>query len=296
MEFPQGAALVIFGFNRIDEFKAMWNAVTGADNCYDRRLYVFIDGPKNRGVKDFSHDLLSIVEDDASRFISREFIVREDNLGLKVNIENGLDYVFSKERAAIILEDDIVIAKSAFLYVDKMLNILDKEQFGAISLYQYPLEFNREFSYSCPMYSCWGWATTAERWKSYREYIGPKLLLRWNSWLTFNQGIYATYIEQLIANEKGILRTWFIHWYLYNFNKHLPCIYPAVSLAKNIGFNEKGSNCEVATSEYDIDFWDELHFEIRKLEGRPYSSFFKQLRMNRYGLISVVRRYLRLYR
>lgn len=295
METIRGAALVIFGFNRIDEFKVMWNGVLGAENCYDRSLYIFIDGPKNHRDNDVSVDLLKIVEDDVSRFLTSEVIVRKDNLGLKVNIENGLDYVFSKEKAAIILEDDIVIAKSAFLYVDKMLTIFDKEQFGAISLYQYPSDFQREYSYSCSMYSCWGWATTAIRWNNYREYVGPKLSLRWDSWLSFNQGIYATYLEQLIANKRGLLHTWFIHWYFYNFCNRLPCIYPAKSLAKNIGFNENGSNCEVATSEYDVDFWDELHFEIRKVDGRPYSRFFKQLRMNRYGLISLLRRYLKLY-
>lgn len=295
MKTSHGPALVIFGYNRVDEFKQMWKGVIKATNCFNRSLYIFIDGPKNSITKDYSPDLIQIVEQDKNRFITTEIVIRKVNFGLKGNIENGLDYVFSKEEAALILEDDIVVAESAFLYVDSMIKNFSTNRFGAISLYQYPIPFQNKYSYACTMYSCWGWATTATRWNDYRRNIEFRTNLGLNSWLQFNQGIYSTYIEQLIANQKGVLNTWFIHWYLYNFVMNYSCIYPAKSLSRNIGFNEKGSNCEVATSEYDIEYWKELSFVIRKIEGRPYSNFFKKLHMNRLGIVSVLVRYLRLY-
>lgn len=286
------SAIVIFAYNRIDTLKEVWESIDIADSGYERNCYVFIDG-QSTSDNSITLEIQELCEVYKPLFNSFELFVREKNFGLKMNIELGLDYVFLKEKYAIILEDDILLAKCAFSYIDNMVGHLEGQDIACISLYQYPVKVPEDSSYLSTMFACWGWATSSEHWLTYRK-SEKDSRLPLTSFKEFNVGLYGTYIEQLIGNRFGVTSTWFVHWYLYNFLVGNRCLYPGKSLAANIGFNSDGTNCFVSTSEYDVPLGENYSMNIRPLNNDVYKNLFKGLRINRFGYISVIYRYIRI--
>lgn len=282
-------ALVIFAYNRVDTLKVVLEAIDVADDAYSRNVYFFVDGGSDETVR---NKVVNLCQEYSHRFLQSQMIVREENIGLKNNIERGLDYVFSREGSAIILEDDIVLSRIAFLYADEIVNSLN-DNISCISLYQYPIEFTESITCISSMFCCWGWMTNKHHWSTYRNSI-RRSTIPWGKYFEFNVGLYGTYSAQILANNIGVSETWFVHWYLFNFRLSKKCLYPSKSLAMNIGFNSAGTNCLKSTNEYDVVLSDNYSLEMVSIDNSAYKSFFRTLRINRFGVLSVIQRYLRI--
>jgi hypothetical protein len=169
------------------------------------------------------------------------------NLGCKIRVESGLDWIFDNVEYCIILEDDCKPDISFFEYcnfllikykLNKNISMISGDNFNISSD-----KLSNEYFYS--KYSnIWGWATWSDRWKKYRKYGCSNLLLnpikKITSLGTLNEYLFW---QKTIRNlNKGELNTWDYNWTIFNLNSSHLSIVPHVNLVQNIGFDRDSTH------------------------------------------------------
>ena len=134
------APIIIFTYNRPDKTLSVINSLKTNNLAKYSDLYIFSDGP-NKFKKDDFYKVNCIQEiiKNTDGFKSIKFIQSSKNLGLYRNITLGLDYIFKKNKKAIVLVDKIrlysgykhdqnVIKKIYFPYIKVLKEILEKDK------------------------------------------------------------------------------------------------------------------------------------------------------------------------
>lgn len=166
----------------------------------------------------------------------------DTNLGCRVRVSSGIDWIFEQVPEAIILEDDCLPHHTFFRFCQELLELYrEDERIGMISgdnyLFGYP-EINK--SYYFTRYSnIWGWASWRRAWKNYDvtmrhwpEFFQSKGLENLNmtkSELSFWKDVFNKTFQNRID-------TWDHQWVFANFINNRVSINPAVNLISNIGF------------------------------------------------------------
>ena len=105
------------------------------------RLYVFADGPKSGDAGDQrkcdeARGLLGHVDWPCE--VIR--VYNDENYGLRIQIEEKLSFLFAREKAAVILEDDCLPENDFFRFCEDGLHAYEKSpQLMAITGNQYPV-------------------------------------------------------------------------------------------------------------------------------------------------------------
>ena len=164
----------------------------------------------------------------------------EVNMGCKLRVSSGIDWVFKNVSEAIILEDDCLPSQSFFVYCNQMLDLYrnDKRIFSVSgsNFYNKDAVYGHYFS----RYSLvWGWATWADRWSFYQldpdDQFGVILRTWWKNPLILTYWI-------LIFRKIDEISTWDYQWILTLWrNESLSCR-PTHNLVKNIGFREDATH------------------------------------------------------
>ena len=164
------APVVIFCFNRAKELSETLSALKKAKSSKGRKkYYVFLDGARNEndfGAIKSVTEVLKMFEWDGFKLIITK---RSINYGLRHNIISGLDFVFARHEAAIILEDDILVGSNFLNYMDYTIKRYSStKKIAAINAWH---SVNMPFQciYKTGIFRCWGWATWASVWKEYRR-------------------------------------------------------------------------------------------------------------------------------
>jgi hypothetical protein len=162
------AAVVLIAFRR-PKLTARLAEIVSAAN--PPKIYLVLDGPR-------------VGRDDDVRRAETEAVFARHwpcpverlyssvNLGAKQRIESALDYVFSIEDRAIILEDDTHPVPSFFSFADTMLTEFADEP--SVSMISGTNPFgttrwdHRGFGLS-RAFVTWGWATWSDRWFAHRS-------------------------------------------------------------------------------------------------------------------------------
>lgn len=134
-----------------------------------RQLFVISDGPRNDGEKSLVEQTRKISEQiDWKCEIFKKY--SNTNLGCKISVASGLDWVFSQVEQAIILEDDCVPDITFFKFCDELLEKYKENK--SIMMISGDNFFEKEstFSYDlCHHSLIWGWATWGRAWKQYQS-------------------------------------------------------------------------------------------------------------------------------
>lgn len=166
--------VAVIVFNRPDTAQRVFDAVAAARPA---RLFLIADGPRTDrpGEAERCETVRKIVSAiDWPCQVETDFA--EKNLGCRLRIISGINWVFSRVEEAIILEDDCVPAPSFFPFCSELLERhRDNSQVAFISGFN-PLErmfpFDFSYYYSLPTtFSIWGWATWRRAWKEFDEHI-----------------------------------------------------------------------------------------------------------------------------
>ncbi len=166
----------------------------------------------------------------------------EANLGCKVRVSSGLDWVFEQVPEAIILEDDCLPHPTFFRFCQELLErYRDDERIGMISGDNYlfgGIEINSSYYYT--KYSnIWGWASWRRAWKNY-----DVTLCNWHEFSqsqgfeSFNmtRAEVAFWSDAFGKTFLNKIDTWDYQWVFTNFINNRVSINPAVNLISNIGF------------------------------------------------------------
>lgn len=237
--------VVLFLYKRPDSTKQLLNLVAGSGT---KKVYIFADGPKKPTDKSVTDKVAKIVNNFAKDNISIKFILNfsPTNKGLKYNIVNGLNSVFAKEQAAIILEDDCIPSPSFFRFTNEMLSKYQSNS-RVMSITGSGVGNHSPYSYDFSKYQlCWGWATWARSWN---YYDGNLSKLNSNTWKVsskklwhHNSVMYLYWKLMLFMTKNKQINTWSFQWsFSIMYNLGLTII-PTTNLISNIGFDKQATN------------------------------------------------------
>lgn len=237
--------VIAFVYSRPEHTKKMLSALrrNNLADCTD--LIIYSDGAKTvkdepgvRAVREYINSLTG--------FNSITIIEREKNVGLAQSIIQGVTETIEKYGRVIVLEDDIETSPYFLKYMNDALNMYaEVRNIASISGSSYPVNMKNsaDSTYLLRIPLCWGWATWEDRWKMFKKDIKAVSYIDKKTQKYINFDGAFDFFEQATLNSKGKLNTWFIFWYITLASNKWLTLFPSTIMAKNIGHDGSGENC-----------------------------------------------------
>jgi hypothetical protein len=197
-------------------------------------IYLFIDGPKTDIIREKQKYLQAEVN---KIFPSTSDIIKvnqeKENLKLSIAIPKAIDWIFTYEKSAVILEDDIKFHEDFLRFSQRVLaeyaqnddvllvtgnQFMNKRNMSGLSMTSYPL--------------IWGWSTTSRKWGIMKA-LAEKKELESKVLLKPDVAAYWT-LGWTRARDKRI-NSWIIGIAAQMRFTGKICIAPSVNLTSNIG-------------------------------------------------------------
>lgn len=235
------------------------------------KIYVVADGPRVNREDDHINSkatraLFSNLRGDVE--IITHF--RDENLGCRKSVSEGISWFFAQEEMGIILEDDCLPDLSFFTFASNLLHrYVNEPRVMHISANNFqPSTFEWEPSYYFSQFPhIWGWATWRRAWNGYSstlDNISKKDFgeLLDNNFLSWNQK--QVFKDKYELVKLGEIDTWDYQWMFHIWNKEGLCITPKVNLVKNIGFDASATHTVDASDKFadmHIESIDAIFFD-----------------------------------
>jgi hypothetical protein len=246
-EFQLTTPVAFIIFNRPDTTERVFAEIARAR---PPKLFVVGDGPRaNR-------------EGEAAKVAATRAIINrvdwpcevltnfsEANLGCKVRVSSGLDWVFEQVPEAIILEDDCLPHPTFFRFCQELLErYRDDQRIGMISgdNFQFGHTINDDSYYFSNINHIWGWASWRNRWQHDYDVdlkLWPKMRdeKRFYDWFSSKaeQDNFAGSLEKVYQGE---IDTWDYQWQFASRINGRIAVMPNVNLISNIGFGVEATH------------------------------------------------------
>ena len=158
--------VVIFAFDRPDTLQQVMTQL-GSQTLLPDKIIAFSDGARN-SLEEAKVDKVRAILHGID-WADVEVIERPGNFGCATNIIAGISEVFEKHAQAVIVEDDVLPARSFYESMTVMLEAYSKDpKVFAVGGYPSICRTIDDYPYDVilsPRFSCWGWATWADRWQ-----------------------------------------------------------------------------------------------------------------------------------
>ena len=170
------------------------------------------------------------------------------NLGCKIRVSSGLDWVFSEVEEAIILEDDCLPHPSFFAFCEELLEKYrnDSRIMQICGSNVLKDQVNIDDSYYFSKYGpIWGWASWGRAWQYYDVEMKLWLTVRDNNWLMdiLHSKSAVRYWENVFQDVfDGLIDTWDYQWTFACWIQSGLTVLPNVNLVSNIGFNDQATH------------------------------------------------------
>ena len=241
------APVALLLFNRPEVTRKVLERVLAAK---PESVYVIADGPRPGHPDDAR--LCQEVRDMVTRApwdcpVHTE--LAETNMGLKARVSSGLDWVFSHEEFAIVLEDDCVADQSFFPFATELLEkYVDDERVGIVSGNNFlrGKQLNDDSYFFAPDVRIWGWATWKRVWQDFSreglsrqwsESEGDGLLARLSSKARRSQ------LKRMMA-KAHLLNSWALPFVLHAQRRGYLSAVPRENLVTNIGFGADSTHTQ----------------------------------------------------
>lgn len=265
-------AIAIFAYNRPEKTRQLLNSLFVQNGIKNYSVYIFIDGPKN----EFDKKVQSKIKRICKKY-PIDIISREENMGLKKNIIDGLNYIAKNYCAFIVLEDDLVLNINFLDYHSKMLSRFENDdRIFSISGFSPYLESVKSGIYLNKRFSSWGWSTWSSKWNKVDflpKYSRRNILLR----LRFLSSLGSDVDRMLLNSLKSLNNSWAIivtyHLFLYG----LYSIAPRYSLVKNFGFDKSATHTK-REPQFNIVYDDSRKAYINTFKPVPSRAIFREHR------------------
>ncbi|BAY92945.1 MULTISPECIES: hypothetical protein [unclassified Tolypothrix] len=172
----------------------------------------------------------------------------EENLGPKIRIATGLNWVFQQVEAAIILEHDCLPHPTFFRFCEELLDKYRHDQrIMTISGNNFQFgEQRTENSYYFSRYPLiWGWATWQRAWQKYDLEMQHWVEARDSNLLEniLDDSTAVKYWTRIFQSYyQGNIDTWDYPWTFTSWLQNGLTILPNVNLVSNIGFSPEAAN------------------------------------------------------
>ena len=204
------------------------------------------------------------------------------NLGCKVRISSGLDWVFEQVEETIILEDDCLPHLSFFRFCEELLDrYRDDKRICMISGNNFQQgKIRTRNSYYFSRYThIWGWASWQRAWKRYDVNMEVWPEIRDKGWLyemPLKKKVMSYWTTIFENVYKNVIDTWDYQWLFACWIQNGLSILPNVNLVSNIGFNKeathtKRNKCDNIKTEPMIFPLAHPRYVLRNFEADQYT-------------------------
>lgn len=262
--------LILFAYNRPYHLKQTLFALQNNIFAKNTQLIIYIDGPKSNTDKK-NVDTVAELCNKYSGFTSLEIKIKNHNIGLAQSIIHGVSEQLQKYDKVIVLEDDIVTTPHFLSYMNDALHYYEQNpHVFSIGGYSYPKSiFSLPSTYiydTYASYRCcsWGWGTWADRWNKvdwsmsyFQDFMQDTAAQK-----RFNRS-GPDMTAMLRMQHEGKIDSWAIRFCYAHFSNNMYCIYPAKSLANNIGLDNSGTHCgsdDTRANPHLDPEWQPKHF------------------------------------
>lgn len=179
----------------------------------------------------------------------------EVNLGCKVRVSSGIDWVFEQVEEAIILEDDCLPDATFFRFCQEMLSKYRVDtRIVSICGTNIQKDISIDSSFFFSRFSLmWGWATWKRAWSQYDIKMDEWPRLRETNWLEKlgikNYFFKRTWTANFDYVHYNNFDTWDYQWIYTCWRIGGLTIIPKFNLIENIGFNASATH---TTSEHPV--------------------------------------------
>ena len=227
-------------FNRPDTTKKVFEAIRQAK---PPKLFVIADGPRSDRPNEAekcatARAIIEGVDWECEVLINYSDV----NLGCKLRVSSGLNWVFSEVEEAIILEDDCLPHPSFFPFCEDLLDYYRNDtRIMAIcgGNFQFGRNCNNYSYYFSRYVHVWGWASWRRAWQNYDvdmklwhevrySDLLPKSLKSWN--------------KRFQDTYNGLIDTWDNQLFFTFWSQNGLTILPNSNLVSNIGFREDATH------------------------------------------------------
>lgn len=247
------APVVLLFYNRPKPLREVFAAISEARPS---QLFLVADGPKDQQDAQLCAAARAVVERvDWPCTVHRNYA--DVNMGTKLRVPSGLDWVFGQVEEAIILEDDCVPSLSFFPFCTELLNrFRDDTRIMEIagSNYQMGRRCTPYSYYFSRYWSVWGWATWRRAWAHFDVHMRRWPELRDAGFL---DEVLPDRVERDYWSERfnsaysgRFTRVWDWQWLFTIWRQNGLSVVPELNLITNIGFGPDATNYKTASSPF----------------------------------------------
>jgi hypothetical protein len=208
-----------------------------------KQLFIIADGPRPGHPTDVERcaETRAVVEQiDWPCEVHRHYA--EQNMGCKLRVSSGLDWVFEHVEAAVILEDDCVPHPDFFTFCnDLLVRYAEDQRVWVVTGNNFQAGKKRgDAAYYFSKYNhCWGWATWRRAWQQYQ--VDMTFWPAWRdsaAWLKRvpDRAERDTWTNIFDRVYRGEIDTWDYQWTACVWYHNGLTATPNVNLVTNIGF------------------------------------------------------------
>lgn len=222
------------------------------------RHHILIVSDGAKGAQDQS--MVDHVRNALARYIRQEglsVIFRDDNFGLKRNIEQSVDEACENYPRFIVVEDDIAVSAGFLAYMDHYLDLYEAvDDVCCVAGYSYlKPDFlgNSAHHYLVRGGDCLAWGSWSKVWQRIyepnSEIVLKKVQERISKQVLNRNGSY-NYMKMLTDNVHD-LKSWAINWYAVSCATNMFTVYPTRSLALHQLNEEAATNYKLYSAMND---------------------------------------------
>lgn len=272
---PSFAPIALFVFKRPDHTRETLDALLQNKGASETDLYIFADYPSKPVDQAASAQVREIIR-QVEGFKSVTIVEREKPFGLAKSIISGVSQVFEKHERVIVLEDDLLTAKTFISYINEALDVYeDRSDILSATGYCYPQNIFTIHDKSeagvilLPRACSWSWGTWKSKWQMADWDVSDFETFK-NSPLLQKQynATGGDKVRMLTRQMEGKLDSWAIRWDYTHFKHSAFCVYPKKSLVTNIGFGQSASNTKGANI-YEGPLFHEKPTLVKGIQADP---------------------------
>lgn len=238
--------IAVFCYKRAAKLKASMEALLKNPECKDMEIVFFCDGHKSEkdlpgvtATREYIHSLTGFKK------VHKHF--RERNLSTGPNFFAGINYLRDNYEQFIVVEDDLVVTPN---YVRYMLDGLDfyrnEPSVFCMSGFAFPLRV-KDYPYDTIIHErfcSYGWASWGAKVKGVVwDKEGLRNLLDTTPGFTSQLNKQGPDLSRMLKKQiNGDISTWDIQMQVHVARHRMKVVYPVLSKAHNIGFDNESTN------------------------------------------------------
>lgn len=293
------APIILFAYNRPEHTQAVLDSLMLNEESLQSELFIYIDGLKEKSSEEVVEKRNKVIAIANSKKWCAKVTVKisDYNKGLSRSVIDGVSEIIREYKKVIVLEDDLVTDKYFLSYMNKSLDLYEKdEEVACISAYTYPVKDKLPSTFFIKGADCWGWATWERAWNIFNEngsYLLDELTKR-KLESEFNFNDTYPYIEMLKDQIAGKNSSWAVRWYASAFLFNKLCLYPGTSLIKNIGNDGTGTHSG-DTKLFDTNLknspvtFNRIDLKVNQHAYNAFSVYFKTLKPASSGIKNLLK-------